>query len=156
MKAPIRLQPLQQLLSDWNATQTAVPHSLIHEWVAQIVVEMGGQTAVSYQNQQLTYAQLNAKANQLAHFLQQQGVQPDDLVALYLERSLEMVIAILGVLKAGGAYLPMDTAYPEDRLAFMLEDAKPVALLTQESLVAGDNSQFTIHDSQFTIKLDTD
>ncbi len=161
----------QQLIVEWNNWDTHfTPASCIHQEFERQVTQSPNAVAVTFGNDQLTYAELNAKANQLAHFLQQQGVQPDDLVALYLERSLEMVIAILGVLKAGGAYLPIDTAYPEDRLAFMLEDAKPVALLTQEKLVAsskwqvasgrrhvaGENSQFTIHNSQFAIKLDTD
>ena len=155
--SPLSKAELQQLLSDWNATQTAVPHSLIHEWVAQIVVEMGGQTAVSYQNQQLTYAQLNAKANQLAHFLQARGVGPETIVAVYLHRSPEMVIAALAVLKAGGAYLPLDPSYPAERIQFMLTDAKPKVLLTQEKLVADDAySQFIINHSEFTIRLDSD
>jgi amino acid adenylation domain-containing protein len=129
---------------------------------------MGEQTAVTYQNQQLTYAQLNAKANQLAHYLQARGVGLESIVAVYLNRSPEMVIAALAVLKAGGAYLPLDPTYPAERIQFMLTDAKPIVLLTQEQLVAGgklqvasDHSQFTSDQrsptiSQFTIKLDSD
>ncbi len=161
--SPLSEAEAQQLLVDWNATETAVPNLLIHEWVAQIAEEVGERTAVSYQNQQLTYAQLNAKANQLAHFLQAQGVGPESIVAVYLNRSPEMVIAALAVLKAGGTYLPLDPTYPAERIHFMLTDAKPVVLLTQEELVAGgklqvagDHSPFTIRNSQFTIKLDSD
>jgi len=84
--------------------------------------------------QQLSYGELDARANQLAHYLQALGVEPNVLVGLYLERSLDLVIAILGVLKAGGAYLPMDLGYPPERLAFMLSDAKAPLLLTQHHL----------------------
>lgn len=97
----------QQLIDDrheWTAVYP--PSSCIHHEFEQQAAQRPDAIGVKFGTEQLTYAQLNAKANQLAHFLQQKGVQPDDLVALYLERSLEMVIAILGVLKAGGAYLP--------------------------------------------------
>src|SRR5262245_62041323 len=80
--------------------------------------------AVSWEDERLTYRQLDEAANQLAHYLRTRGVGPEIPVALYLERAPQMVIAILGVLKAGGAYVPMDLAYPKDRLNFMLKDAK--------------------------------
>src|SRR5262249_28023523 len=83
-----------------------------------------------------TYRQLNERANQIAHFLRRLGVGRETCVALYLERSLNMVAAILGVLKAGGAYLPIDLAYPAERLEFMVEDSQAPVLLTQESLSA--------------------
>src|SRR5207253_11488055 len=91
--------------------------------------------AVVFADQQLTYRQLNARANQLAHHLQALGVGPDVLVGLCVERSLEMVVAMLGILKAGGAYVPIDPEYPQDRIDFMLADSKPPVLLTQERLV---------------------
>ena len=91
--------------------------------------------AVNLAAQSLTYRDLNERANQLAHRLQKLGVGPEVPVALYLERSLDMVVAILGVLKAGGCYVPMDLAYPRERLAFMLEDAAAPVLLTQEALL---------------------
>jgi amino acid adenylation domain-containing protein len=138
-----------QLIVEWNTWDTQHGEtSCIHQEFERQVALTPEAVAVTFATDQLTYAELNAKANQLAHFLQQKGVQPDDLVALYLERSLEMVIAILAVLKAGGAYLPIDTAYPPDRIAFMLEDAQPVALLT--------HSPFTIHHLPLTIHLDSD
>src|SRR5204862_7333282 len=83
----------------------------------------------------VSYAQLNERANQLAHRLLACGVGPDRLVALTLERSIDLVVAMLAVLKAGGGYLPLDTSYPTDRLAFMLEDAAPVAMVTSETLL---------------------
>src|SRR5581483_5152725 len=85
-------------------------------------------------DQSLTYRELNARANQLAHFLRKQGVGPEVLVAMCMDRSLEMIVGILGILKAGGAYLPLDLAYPAERVAFMLGDAKPPVVLTQERL----------------------
>ena len=92
--------------------------------------------AVTCNDEKLTYQELNERANQLAHHLRALGIKPETPVALYLERSPNMVIAILGVLKAGGAYVPIDLAYPKERLSFMLEDAQAPVLLTQSSLVA--------------------
>src|SRR5207253_10548873 len=84
--------------------------------------------------QQLTYHELDRRANQLAHYLRGLGVGPETRVALAAERSLELVVGLLGILKAGGAYLPLDLAYPAARLAFMLDDAQAPILLTQRHL----------------------
>ncbi|MBM0108947.1 amino acid adenylation domain-containing protein, partial [Steroidobacter sp. S1-65] len=92
--------------------------------------------AVVYEDQSLTYGELNAKANQLARYLRQKGVGPDQRVGVCLERSLEMVVALLGVLKSGGAYVPIDPNYPDDRLEYMTGDAAPLVLLTQKKLEA--------------------
>ena len=83
---------------------------------------------------QLSYRELNARANQLAHHLHQRGVGPDVLVGVMAERSPEMVVALLGILKAGGAYLPLDPSYPHERLAFMLEHSQATLLLTPVAL----------------------
>ena len=91
--------------------------------------------AVVFADQQLTYAQLDARANQLAHHLRGLGVGPEVVVGLCVERSLEMLVGLLGILKAGGAYLPLDPAYPSERLAFMLEDARAPVLVTQSRLL---------------------
>ena len=87
-----------------------------------------------FEEQQLTYQQLNQRANQLAHYLRTLGVKPEVLVGLCLERSLEMVVGLLGILKAGGAYVPLDPAYPQERLAFMLEDARVAVLIQQQKV----------------------
>ena len=85
-------------------------------------------------SEQLTYGELNRRANRLAHYLREYGVGPDERVAICVERSLEMVVGLLGVLKAGGAYVPLDPEYPAERLRYMLEDSAPVVLLTQSDL----------------------
>jgi len=90
---------------------------------------------VVFEEQSLTYEELNQRANQLAHYLIKQGVKPDTLVGLCLDRSLEIVIGLLGILKAGGAYVPLDPTYPEARLAYMTKDAKLTLVLTQNHLV---------------------
>ncbi|NVI85697.1 amino acid adenylation domain-containing protein, partial [Janthinobacterium sp. BJB401] len=90
--------------------------------------------AVKFEGQSLTYGELNARANRLAHYLRGQGVGADSLVGICVERSVEMVVGLLGILKAGGAYVPLDPGYPKDRLATMLDDARPTVLLTQQAL----------------------
>ena len=92
-------------------------------------------TAVVFEDQSLSYAELNERSNRLAHHLRTLGVKPDTRVAICVERSLEMMVGLLAILKAGGAYVPLDPAYPVERLRFMLQDSAPVALLTQEHLV---------------------
>jgi len=93
-------------------------------------------TAVTHGPQHMTYAELDARANQLARYLRHQGVAPDELVGVCLERSIEMVVAVLAILKAGGAYLPLDPSYPKDRIQYMLQDAKPKVVLTQAELTS--------------------
>ena len=93
-----------------------------------------GATALTFQQQTLTYAELNHRANQLGHYLRRQGVGPEVMVAICMERSLEMVVGILAILKAGGAYVPMDPAHPAERLRYMVDDIHATVLLTQESL----------------------
>ncbi len=90
--------------------------------------------AVEYEQEQLTYAQLNARANRLAHALRARGVGADDLVGLCVNRSVDLVVAVLGIVKSGASYLPLDTEYPAERLAYMVEDAAPKVLLTQPAL----------------------
>jgi len=127
----------RQLLVEFNDTQIDYPREkCIHQMFEEQVERTPDNIAVVFGERQLTYAQLNARANQLAHHLQALGVGPEAPVTIYMERSLEMVVVLLGVLKAGGAYVPLDPAYPKERLAFMLEDTQARVLLTQQRLVA--------------------
>jgi amino acid adenylation domain-containing protein/thioester reductase-like protein len=106
----------------------------IHQLVEHQTAQTPDAIAVTFQDQRLTYQQLNQKANQVAHYLQTLGVQPETLVGVCIERSLEMVVALLGILKAGGAYVPLDPSYPKERLGFIIEDTLLPVLLTQQPL----------------------
>lgn len=125
----------RQLLVEWNDTARPYPQEqCLHQLVEAQVGRTPDATALLFEGEQLTYAELNQRANQLAHHLQSTGVAPDVLVAICMERSLAMVVALLGVLKAGGAYVPLDPTYPAERLAFLLADAQAPILLTQAHL----------------------
>ncbi|QMS92432.1 NcpA [Nostoc edaphicum CCNP1411] len=126
----------QQLLIEWNNTSVDYPQDkCIHQLFEEQVERTPDAVAVVFENEQLTYHELNCRANQLAHYLQSLGVSADVLVGICVERSLEMVVGLLGILKAGGAYVPLDPEYPQDRLSFMLADAQVSVLLTQQHLV---------------------
>nr|AAF17281.1 NosD [Nostoc sp. GSV224] len=126
----------QQLLVEWNDTQADYPvDKCIHQLFEEQVELTPDAIAVVFENQQLTYRQLNCCANHLAHYLQSLGIKPDTLVGICVERSIEMVVGLLGILKAGGAYLPLDPEYPTERLVFMLEYAQVSILLTQQRLI---------------------
>jgi len=125
----------EQLLVTWNRTETEYPRDrCIHELFERQVRETPDALAVSFADKHLTYAELNSGANQLAHYLQSLGVGPEVRVGICMERSLEMIVGLLGIFKAGGAYLALDPKYPRERLAFMLGDAQVPVLLTQQSL----------------------
>ncbi|KPY82891.1 Amino acid adenylation [Pseudomonas syringae pv. tagetis] len=134
----LNAEQLRQIVHDWNRTEgntSGLPDCVTRfEDIAQRVP---GAEAVLADGQTLTYAELNQSANRLAHHLIRQGVKPEQRVGLCLERSPQMVIGLLAILKAGAAYVPFDPAYPAERLAFMLGDAAPSLLLTQASLRAG-------------------
>ena len=131
-----------QLLVKWNDTQADYPKDkCIHELFEEQVERQPETVAVIFENRQLTYRELNRRANQLARYLQKVGVGPDVLVGICMERSVETVIGLLGILKAGGAYVPLDTSYPAARLKFMLDDAQVSVLLTQEDLLEDDGSR---------------
>ena len=126
----------QQLLVEFNQGDVrAAADKCIHQLVELQAKRTPNNVAVKFENQSLTYRDLDARANQLAHYLRKRGVGPETLVAMCMDRSIEMIVGILGILKAGGAYLPLDLAYPAERLAFMLADAKPPVMLTQEKLI---------------------
>ncbi|AFZ09439.1 amino acid adenylation domain protein [Oscillatoria nigro-viridis PCC 7112] len=127
----------QQIIFEWNNTQTNnFQNACIHRLFEAQVAKTPDAVAVQFECQSLTYRELNDRANQLAHYLHSFGVKPDGIVGVYLERSLDAIVGILGVLKAGGAYLPLDPIYAKERLAFMLEDAGVRVLLTQAELKA--------------------
>lgn len=117
---------------------------MIHELVEAQVSRMPGGVAVVCEGQTLTYAELNRRANQLAHYLRKRGIVADTLVAMCMERSPDMIVGILGVLKAGGAYLPLDLSYPPERLAFMIEDANPPVVITQKDLESSGQFPSTV------------
>ncbi|MCO8162806.1 non-ribosomal peptide synthase/polyketide synthase [Pseudomonas sp. 21LCFQ010] len=125
----------QQLL-EWNATQSAYPgERCIHRLIEARACQAPDAIALVFAGQSMTYSQLNAQANRLAHRLLDYGVRPDQCVGIALERGLEMIIGLLAILKAGGAYVPLDPQYPADRLTHMIEDSGLRLLLTQASLL---------------------
>ena len=126
----------RQLLIEWNDTRTSYPRDkCIHQLFEEQVERTPNATAVVFEDGQLTYRELNKRANQLAQYLRKLGVGPEVLVGICVERSLEIIIGLLGILKAGGAYVPLDPAYPKERLAFMLDDTQAPVLLTQQRLI---------------------
>ena len=150
----------QRLLAEWQGNQVEFPEdSCIHELFEQQVERTPNAPAVICDEQTLSYAELNSKANQLARHLRQLGVGPEVLVGICLERSPLMVIAMLGVLKAGGAYVPLDPAYPAERLRFMLTDGDVRLLITQQSLLEKlprgfqTMSENCLADSAFSLRL---
>ncbi len=126
----------QQILFAWNDTHVAYPRTetLAHLFEAQ-VERTPGASAITFHDTSLSYQDLNAQANQFARYLQGQGIQSGARIALCHERSHELIVALLGILKAGGTYIPLDPAYPADRLAFMLADSQAAVLVTQQHLL---------------------
>ena len=125
-----------QLLIEWNATEKAYPRdSCVHELFEQQVKRTPEAVAVVFEDEQLTYRELNQRANQLARYLKKCGAGPETLVGICMERSLEMVVGMLGILKAGAAYMPQDPCFPKERLAFMWKDTQVSILLSQEHLI---------------------
>ncbi|MBE9093174.1 amino acid adenylation domain-containing protein [Tychonema sp. LEGE 07203] len=125
----------QKILVDWNNTQTNYPESAcIHQLFEIQAEQTPDAVALVFGEQQLTYQQLNCRANQLARYLQTLGAGPEVLVGVCLDRSIDAIVSLLAVLKAGSAYLPLDPAYPKERLEFMLSDAALSVLLTQQHL----------------------
>uniref|UniRef100_UPI0030DA9FB3 amino acid adenylation domain-containing protein n=4 Tax=Pseudomonas sp. JAI120 TaxID=2723063 RepID=UPI0030DA9FB3 len=125
----------QQVVQDWNATARDYPlQHCVHQLIEQQVGRTPDAAALVFAEQRLSYAELNRRANRLAHRLIEAGVGPDVLVGLAVERSIEMVVGLLAVLKAGGAYVPLDPEYPRERLAYMLDDSGVKLLLTQAHL----------------------
>jgi amino acid adenylation domain-containing protein len=145
--APLLTPQEQAQLDAWNDTAVPInPTELVHHRFEQQADATPDAIAVLFGSQQLTYAELDARANQLAHFLQTNGVQPNDQVGLMIPRSLEMVTAVLAILKTGAGYVPLDPDYPPDRLQLMLDHADVRLLLTHSSLDQSDvgRSRFNV------------
>ncbi len=142
----------EQLLTTWNATRTPYPRTrCVHELFEDQVLKTPDAVAMVYGDTQLTYSDLNQRANQLASALRKLQVGPEVVVGVCLERSPELIIGFLAILKAGGVYLPLDLAYPDERLRFVLRDARAAVLLTQDEL----RKQVSFYSGP-TICLDTD
>jgi amino acid adenylation domain-containing protein/thioester reductase-like protein len=125
----------QRVLVEWNATDAPYPaHAVVHALFEAHAASAPDAVAAIFEAEQLSYGELNARANRLAHHLRALGVQPDTRVGLCLEPSLDLIVAVMAVLKAGGAYLPLDPAYPLERLRYLLDDGAPAAVLTQPTV----------------------
>ena len=130
-----------QLLNDFNATQVDYPKDqTIYQLFEKKAGEIPEQIAVIYKDQQLTFRELNQKANQLARVLREKGITRDHIVGIMVERSLEMIVGIMAILKAGGAYLPISPDYPEERIKYILQDSGAMILLTAKPF--RDKTQF--------------
>ena len=127
-----------QILIEFNRTRREYDGGrLIHELIEAQAERHGSRTAVVCKEERVSYEELNRRANQVARYLIKRGVGAEDRVGICVERSIEMVIGLLGIMKAGGAYLPLDPGYPQERLEYMLEDAAVKMLVTQERLKGG-------------------
>src|SRR5947209_4737662 len=140
---PMLSKAEQHQLLAWNSTQSDYPEqACVHQLIEEQVQRTPEALAVVFEERQLSYSEVNRQANQLAHLLQARGVGPEVLVGVCMERSIELVVALLAILKAGGAYVPLDPTYPQERLSYMIQDAQMPVLLTQKRwrdlLPAGD------------------
>ncbi|MUG92154.1 amino acid adenylation domain-containing protein [Scytonema sp. UIC 10036] len=141
-----------QLLVEWNNTQRNYPNNvLVHQLFEAQAEQTPDAVAVVFEDEQLTYQELNCRANQLGHYLQKVGVKPEVLVGICIERSLDMLVGLLGILKAGGVYVPLDPTFPKDRLTYILQDINCSLLVTQKYLLM----QLPEHKAR-VICLDTD
>ncbi|MFE2053939.1 amino acid adenylation domain-containing protein, partial [Streptomyces sp. NPDC059459] len=141
-----------RVVAAWNDTTRDVPQVTLNQLFETRAARTPDATAVVFEDIDVTYSELNARANRLARRLIDRGVRPEDVVALALPRSIELVVAILAVMKAGGAYVPIDVQYPADRIAYMLADARPALLITggtaPEALTAVDTPRLRLDDAQ--------
>ena len=140
-----------RLLEEWNQTEQVFPGDPVSRLFEQQVAQIPEAVALEFEGERLSYRELNARANRLAHYLRRLGVGADVKVGVFLERGVQMVVAVLGVLKAGGAYVPLDPAYPSERLAFMLEDSQAAVLLSGERLL----SELPVHAAR-VVRFDWD
>ncbi|HEX5752319.1 MAG TPA: amino acid adenylation domain-containing protein, partial [Archangium sp.] len=146
----------QQVLVDWNQTHTGFPRQpSIHQLFEQRVLSHPQAIALEFGETQLSYGEFDSRANQLAHLLASKGVRSGDLVGICVERSADLVVGLLGILKAGAAYVPLDPSYPQQRLAFMLEDTQARVVVAQrhlaQSLPLGDRALVCLDEDQHLI-----
>ena len=141
----------RELLVEWNATKRSYPQRCIHHLFEEQAARMPEAVAIDFAGRQLSYNDLNQRANRLAHYLRGVGIGLEALVGVYLERSFDTAVALLGVLKAGAAFVPIDAAYPQSRVSFMLQDAKAAVVLTHARLAEG-----LPKDSLKVVRLDAD
>jgi amino acid adenylation domain-containing protein/non-ribosomal peptide synthase protein (TIGR01720 family) len=156
LQLPVLTSVEHQQFLEWNNTNRDYPNVCVHQLFEAQVERTPDAVAVVFETEQITYQELNQRANQLAHYLQTLGVQQETRVGICLERSIDMIVGLLGILKAGGTYIPIDPAYPQERRDFMLCDAQLSVLLKSEveewkSEVGTDNSQFSIPQCEFPI-----
>lgn len=138
----------QQLISDWNSTDEEYEsHLAVHHLFQQQAAATPEAVAVAFEDQQLTYAELNERSNQLARYLRTLGVGPETLAGIFIDRSIEMVVGLLGILKAGAAYVPLDPAFPKERLAFMIDDSRVRVLVTTANLVNELPPKYSTHST---------
>jgi amino acid adenylation domain-containing protein len=142
-----------ELLDRWNPRRSFDPGPCLHERFEAMAAARPESVALVFGNERMTYAELNRRANQLAHTLAARGVGPDSLVGLCAERSLDLVVGLLGILKAGGAYVPLDPSYPADRLRHMLEDSGIAVLVTQKG-AAPDLQAAAVAKGAAVVRLD--
>ncbi|MEO0935648.1 MAG: AMP-binding protein, partial [Cyanobacteria bacterium J06641_2] len=143
-KLPLLTVTEQQLFVEWNQTEVDYPQSCIHQLFAAQVEKTPDSIAVVWENQQITYKELDIKSNQLAHYLIKLGVKPETRIGICVERRADMVIGLLGILKSGAAYVPLDPAYPEERLSYMLEDAGVSVLIQNSDFEISNRESFNI------------
>ena len=134
-------QEEKQILCDFNNTKSVYPKKPLHVIFEEQVIKTPDNIAVVFEDNKLTYKELNEKANQLAHFLRENGISREDIVCILLDKSLEMIISILAILKAGGAFLPIDVYYPKDRINYMINDSGAKMILTDKQHISKSNSQ---------------
>jgi amino acid adenylation domain-containing protein len=125
-----------RIVREWNSTQRAYPDRCVHELICAEGARHPDRVAVCSGERELTFGQLEERSNRLAHYLHRVGVCPGTLVGLCLERSLDMVVALLGIMKAGGAYVPLDPAYPAERIGFILQDAQASVLISERGVLS--------------------
>ena len=134
---PILTESDEKLLIEWSQTQCKIPNKTPASLFNAQAKKTPEHIAVSFGEQQLTYLELDEKANELAHYLQKQGVHPGSHVAIIMVRSPQLIVAIIAVAKAGGTYIPLDPSLPPERLNIILEDSDVKIVLTQSSLIKG-------------------